>query len=135
MLISYCACTYTSLQLGLVDAESGYLFWYNLKDGNSIWMTAEDQEAYQAKAISAPLTKTISESAVSEAAAQKAVSLNALDKTSIYEEEVHQDELAKLRESEAKANEVLKTALGVKQDNQRKALQERLAKKKKKGAV
>lgn len=34
--------------LGLVDRESGYLFWYNLRDGNSAWMTDEDQVAYKA---------------------------------------------------------------------------------------
>ena len=34
--------------LGLVDRESGYLFWYNLRDGSSAWMTDEDQVAYKA---------------------------------------------------------------------------------------
>ena len=34
--------------LGLVDRESGYLFWYNLRDDSSQWMSEEDQIAYKA---------------------------------------------------------------------------------------
>jgi len=97
-------------------------------------MNAEDQEAYRAQKISAPSQKTQSEAANSKTAAQQAIAIGALNKSSMYEDEDHQDKVAKLRESEAKANEVLRDSLGVKQDNQRKALQERLAAKKKKVA-
>lgn len=34
--------------IGLVDKESGNLFWYNLRDQNSCWMAEEDQVAYRA---------------------------------------------------------------------------------------
>ena len=36
-------------QIGLVDRSSGKLFWYNLRDEQSFWMTQEDQERYQAE--------------------------------------------------------------------------------------
>lgn len=105
--------------IGLVDKESGYLFWFNLKDGNSMWMSYEDQEAYKAQQISAP-TAVVSD--------QKTVAMDSLTSKSMYED-IHQDKLAKLRESEAKAQTILQESLGNKQDNQKRALQERLKKK------
>ncbi|CAE7449224.1 unnamed protein product [Symbiodinium microadriaticum] len=36
------------MQIGLVDKASGNLFWYNLRDETSFWMTEADQEAYRA---------------------------------------------------------------------------------------
>ena len=35
-------------QIGLVDKPSGSLFWYNLRDETSFWMTEADQKAYRA---------------------------------------------------------------------------------------
>ena len=91
-------------------------------------MTDEDQLAYRANEITSPSSKGGN---TSDSATRAATSMQALNKTSIFEEDMHQDKLEKLRESEAKANEVLTDSLGLKQDNQKKALQERLAKRKK----
>lgn len=112
-----------------MDVESGYLFWYNLKDGNSIWMTEEDQLAYRAHEITTPSSKNGN---LSKSAARTANSVDALNKTSIFEGDSHKEKLEQLRESEAKANEILLDSLGMKQDLQKKALQERLAKRKNK---
>lgn len=115
-----------------MDKESGFLFWYNLKDGNSIWMNAEDQEAYKAAKITAPSEKTQREaSSKSKAAIQQAIALNSVNNKCMYEDDDHQEKLAKLRASEAKANDLLRDSLGTKQDMQKKALAERLAKRKK----
>lgn len=38
----------------MVDQESGYLYWYNIRDQSSQWMSEEDQEAYRARAAEAP---------------------------------------------------------------------------------
>ena len=35
--------------LGLTDSKSGNLFWYNLRDETSFWMTPEDQQQYTAR--------------------------------------------------------------------------------------
>lgn len=40
--------------IGLVDRDSQMLFWYNIRDQSSAWMTEEDQEAYKARKIEAP---------------------------------------------------------------------------------
>jgi hypothetical protein len=32
-----------------VDRGSGKLFWYNLRDEQSFWMTADDQQRYKAE--------------------------------------------------------------------------------------
>lgn len=43
------AVTYYLQQIGLVDKSSKKLFWYNLRDEQSFWMTPEDQERYKAE--------------------------------------------------------------------------------------
>lgn len=35
--------------IALVDKTNGQYFWYNVRDGNSFWMTDEDQARYQAR--------------------------------------------------------------------------------------
>lgn len=35
-------------QIGLTDRQSGYLFWYNLRDNATQWMSDEDQMTYRA---------------------------------------------------------------------------------------
>jgi hypothetical protein len=35
-------------KIGLVDKPTGNLFWYNLRDESSCWMSEEDQLAYRA---------------------------------------------------------------------------------------
>ena len=105
--------------IGLVDKESEYLFWYNLKDGNSIWMNSDDQEAYRAQQISAPSNVTVS---------QNQNALNSLSTKSIYQDQ-SKEQVERLRESHEKAQTLLSESLGSKQDTQKKALQERLKKK------
>lgn len=94
-----------------------------------MWMSYEDQEAYKAHVITAP---TVVETT------QQEVAINALTTKSIYQYQIdyndneknNQDKLAKLRESEQKAQYLLQQSLGSQQDNKKKALQERLRKKK-----
>ncbi len=38
----------------MVDEASGYLFWYNIRDQSSQWMSDEDQAAYKAQVIVEP---------------------------------------------------------------------------------
>jgi hypothetical protein len=45
--------------LGLVDRESSKLFWYNLRDGVTQWMSEEDQTAYQAGFRTRPKNDTL----------------------------------------------------------------------------
>jgi len=40
--------------IGLVDKSSQFLFWYNLKDKASVWMSEDDQNAYRAHKLNAP---------------------------------------------------------------------------------
>jgi hypothetical protein len=35
--------------LGLTDNNSSNMFWYNLRDETSFWMTPEDQEQYRVR--------------------------------------------------------------------------------------
>ncbi|CAE7646230.1 unnamed protein product [Symbiodinium microadriaticum] len=37
----------TIIQIGLVDKPSGKLFWYNLKDDTSFWMSEAEQQRFQ----------------------------------------------------------------------------------------
>ncbi len=36
----------TNFQIGLLDKQTGYLYWYNLRDKTSQWMSEEDQAHY-----------------------------------------------------------------------------------------
>ena len=42
---------YFRCQIGLVDKHTKKLFWYNLRDEQSFWMTPEDQERYKAEIV------------------------------------------------------------------------------------
>lgn len=109
----------------MLDNESGFLFWYNLKDGNSVWMSEEDQEAYQAQTITAPTAET-----VSTTTNRTTKSLQSLNAKSIFQEEDSHDKMAAMRASEQKAKSILNESLGSQHDTQKHKLQERLRKKK-----
>ena len=70
--------------IGLVDKESGALFWYNIADGVSQWMDEDDQKNFRAHTSEEVLAAEAAAAEALAAAQAKPKNPMAIKRRSVY---------------------------------------------------